>query len=506
MRRKYFWLLPFFAILAAIVFYQFRHRSPSENTPAVGSTEAEPITRQRSFVASEKTGTLQGARTTDVSEPVSSEGSGQKGAGEQITEKAWEAWTAEQGEVLFKFAVEHFYKNFPGVQKLEPSQLEAMRAEFMAQAAARAAQLKKEGMPLPPITAFFKTKVTFHERERYTGPQTVRAVMEHFDEGYSRHHTNLAADSKYPRTEWIAMLHTRGITLETVEDYWRYLDIRHDLVDLESDPGFWCSEAYGIPPTDDWSTYRAAYTERKIWETAQLQHAQKADPRITGGSFGGPDHRTFLPTKHNTLYVKRKRFGASFHGSIIDDTQAFNILFKGIEPAGYDVIYLDSEDNVLSEPPPPITREEMLNAGRIPPPEAWWDGDFSEQAPADFRPDFSSVQPEPERPRFTDDRSEDVQRRDREESTQDVKEMLDTLTKGDSEIEKTLTQQFGAEFPDDAALQETLRNTVSPERFNRAVTTLNRYGPEEGMRLLRESDPAVARHLERYHRKRSGSD
>lgn len=43
-----------------------------------------------------------------------------------------------------------------------------------------------------------------------------------------------------------------------------------------------------------------------------------------------------------------------------------------------------------------------------------------------------------------------------------------------------------------------LRRQFSPNRFNQAIQTLNRYGPEEGLRRLKEVDPEVATHLERF--------
>lgn len=47
------------------------------------------------------------------------------------------------------------------------------------------------------------------------------------------------------------------------------------------------------------------------------------------------------------------------------------------------------------------------------------------------------------------------------------------------------------------ALETTLSEQFSSERFKRAMDTLERYGPEEGLRRLRESDPEVAEQLQR---------
>jgi|GEM_PF-1407919 len=53
-------------------------------------------------------------------------------------------------------------------------------------------------------------------------------------------------------------------------------------------------------------------------------------------------------------------------------------------------------------------------------------------------------------------------------------------------------------IPTDAGLETVLRERFSPDRFGRAAETLRRYGPEEGLRRLRASDPEVATHIQRF--------
>ena len=45
-------------------------------------------------------------------------------------------------------------------------------------------------------------------------------------------------------------------------------------------------------------------------------------------------------------------------------------------------------------------------------------------------------------------------------------------------------------------IEATLREQFSSERFERARSTLERYGPEEGLRRLRENDPEVAKQIQ----------
>lgn len=53
------------------------------------------------------------------------------------------------------------------------------------------------------------------------------------------------------------------------------------------------------------------------------------------------------------------------------------------------------------------------------------------------------------------------------------------------------------ELPSRQRLEATLRNQFSPERFSRAMKTLTQYGPQEGLRRLKSSDPEVAKQVER---------
>ena len=63
-------------------------------------------------------------------------------------------------------------------------------------------------------------------------------------------------------------------------------------------------------------------------------------------------------------------------------------------------------------------------------------------------------------------------------------------------VEKTQTIEE-MNVPTDADFETALRQRFSPERFNTAMQTLNRYGPKEGLRRLKESDPEVAAQVER---------
>ena len=61
----------------------------------------------------------------------------------------------------------------------------------------------------------------------------------------------------------------------------------------------------------------------------------------------------------------------------------------------------------------------------------------------------------------------------------------------------TPTSPESPERPTFKSLETALRSQLSPDRFNRAMKTLNQYGPQEGLRRLKSSDPEVAKQVER---------
>ena len=61
-------------------------------------------------------------------------------------------------------------------------------------------------------------------------------------------------------------------------------------------------------------------------------------------------------------------------------------------------------------------------------------------------------------------------------------------------------------LPADGDFETVLRERFSPARLNRAVETLNRYGPEEGVRRLKASDPELAVQVERLLQKQQEKD
>ena len=61
-------------------------------------------------------------------------------------------------------------------------------------------------------------------------------------------------------------------------------------------------------------------------------------------------------------------------------------------------------------------------------------------------------------------------------------------------------------LPADADFETVLSERFSPARLNRAMAALNRYGPEEGVRRLKASDPELAVQVERLLQKQREKD
>ena len=189
--------------------------------------------------------------------------------------------------------------------------------------------------------------------ERYTGPQTVEALMEAFEEKYDRPYLDKKVDKKYPRAEWLAILLDKGFIFGDYGDYSVLMNLRWSLISFERD-GDWVKGTRGVPPTDDWETFKDAYIDRKIWEEQQIQAARRIDPEVFGGLFTGPDGRTYLPGRPDRIYVERGRKSAFFHGAELTMLQQSMIILLGIHPMGYEIIYIDENGTILSKRPRPL--------------------------------------------------------------------------------------------------------------------------------------------------------
>ena len=85
-----------------------------------------------------------------------------------------------------------------------------------------------------------------------------------------------------------------------------------------------------------------------------------------------------------------------------------------------------------------------------------------------------------------------------ETAEKNVPENLQPADRAAAEAEATLIEWLNAQDWDDVLSEEIGEPRFTPQQLNTALEIINRYGAEEGLRRIKESDPAVAKHLERF--------
>lgn len=78
---------------------------------------------------------------------------------------------------------------------------------------------------------------------------------------------------------------------------------------------------------------------------------------------------------------------------------------------------------------------------------------------------------------------------------------IEPISESSEAFDAELTKSIFADSPDlstNADFEKILRERFSPERFTTAMQTLKQYGPKDGLQRLKESDPEVATHIERF--------
>ena len=172
--------------------------------------------------------------------------------------------------------------------------------------------------------------------ERYTGPQTVEALMAAFDEKYDRPYLDKKVDQKYPRAEWLAMCFDRGAVFGDFGDYSGLMSERWLLLSLE-EKGNWVKGTRGVPPTNDWETFKATYIDRLVWEHQKIYEARQIDPEVFGGLFTGSDKCTYLPGRPDRVYVERKGSATFFHGPPLTEKQQWGARVWTISRCSYNL-------------------------------------------------------------------------------------------------------------------------------------------------------------------------
>ena len=436
-------------------------------------------------------------------------GGGRDTSPQEQAEDLWQAWVDKETDKTIKLMLAARKKHDRNAPLVEESQLAEWRTNIHVNMT-KYADMMKEKYPSPAAMEASgdgisdEVKIEDVPSERYIGPQTVEALMQAFDEKYDRPHL-ATVDEEYPRAEWLAMLLDKGVTFGDYGDYSLFMNERWNLVSFEEN-GQWRWGVKGVPQTDDWETFKDAYIDRKAWEFQQIYLARQADPDEFGGLFTGPDDRTYLPGRANRVYVQRGERSAFFHGTPLTQKQEWDIMLQGKHPEGYEIIYIDESGTVLSEPPPPIpppTGEERRQL------EAWLKrgesqqtSNGSDQTSEDWDDWDGGGQDRPSGNETVSAEAQATQKRFERAQA----EALESATKSEVEIEANLKKELIPEPPTAESVETQLSERFSPERLEKAREVLERYGPEEGMRRLREDDPEVAAHYERGRRDRNPAE
>ena len=452
------------------------------------------------------------------------------GLSERDDADPWEVWVKTATDA----AVEKYVAAAAQIDWiLTDAELVELRQNVRSIAIAAAEQEKKKS-DIPPLISDSDIQVEVTRAPTYdivgkkhTGPQTVDALMDAFHADHNNFHATSRSDEWYPPRQWIQMLLDRGITIQNAAEYSEYMMIRGPLVSIENDPEFreMRSRGLGIPASDI-DALKMAQLEKDLNFKQRLHNARRSDDRITFIGFAGPNNETELPfyAGRKITYVQFEKhaegFSGAYHGATLTQEQRFNLRFRGIEPEGIEIIYINEMGKILEEKPSPVTREEflkMMSSGESPPPEDWWDPDSpvpdSEELEEFLPPKNRDTELDSLRDRAREEAAQQAEaaaRSEYEKFVREVRQLEKFATMSDAEIaaelEKQLRQRLFPNLLTEDSLEDALRERITPkpltsERFDKAMQTLQNHGPKEGLRRLAKEDPELAEYFRRNSQK-----
>lgn len=212
------------------------------------------------------------------------------------------------------------------------------------------------------------------ETDNYTGPQTVDALMKAFDKRYTSRASSAkwatametsfgekrkieitlkSMDAEYPRQEWIQMLINKGFTIEKFKDYDRLLNLRVDLIMKEFHSG------------DDFEIAKDTHIDSML-QKHRIKHqvineAKRTYPGmndwfvVNGKALPSIPGRMYVQKIENGFTIRHKRTKTisengeilSVLGPELSKEQEADLKNRGIEPEGWEVLYLDGEGNII---------------------------------------------------------------------------------------------------------------------------------------------------------------
>ncbi len=196
----------------------------------------------------------------------------------------------------------------------------------------------------------------------YTGLQIPEALIEEFDAKYlEKHPESTELTEHFPKEAFLQKFLDKGYRFNEYVDYADILNLREQLMQFKDAPAAWHSGELNIPITTNFKEYVDGFIDRKIWEFETIKKVSTENPDASVVSvFFPPSHPDkFLPALGKMTYVRQKPSGTMVTwGTMLTDEQRRNLLYKGIEPEGIEVVFIDEDYNVLSEKPKPFDRDK----------------------------------------------------------------------------------------------------------------------------------------------------
>lgn len=278
------------------------------------------------------------------------------------------------------------------------------------------------------------------------------------------------ADRQYPRREWLRMLMSKGIPIETYSHYSGWLSSRWGLVYAKADPLELASlkRTCDLPPDASWEEVVDAKIAAE-WRMAQmLDAAQATDDSIFGG-FLSKDG-VFVPFRENTVYLQKTSPDSWVvtEGGVSQEV-IVSIIQGEPPPNGIEVIYLDADGNPLRDADEKRQISDSVDITVL-------------ESNNDGAPSQAEVMPHSEQERDDEPRPSPPEE-NRPPKTPAPKPLtFDELPKSEADWERFLSE---------SPLSE-LENRLSEDGLQSVAKTLTQYGVEEGLKRIEAKDPALA--------------
>ncbi len=357
----------------------------------------------------------------------------------------------------------------------------------------------------------------------YQGAQTPEALIAEFDAAFLQSYPeSVDWDTRYPKQKWIQSLLEKGAHFKDSSDYGYYLRLRRDLLQKQNQPDEWRSGKYGIPITTNFEEYENRFIDRKIWENRMLRKVSAENPNtpLTTLFFPSNYPDKYLPVIGKMTYIRRGE-GSSLKtwGTTLTQEQRDDLLYRGKHPEDIEIVYIDGNYNVLSEPPKPYNREQWIQENAYitemdgipltpgnyedvlgqPMPERWekWYEKEHAMGPEDIAsaPDIETLRTA----------AREAIQAEHARFQERLRELEKFVNMSDAEFQVELKRQFTPQLPELPTAErlesqlwsEAQSALMTPGRFEAALKILEQYGPEEGMRKLTEADPKAAAQVKR---------